>query len=65
MRDGSKGPLVVEVVKRRVVARTDQRQEGHEEVLVVSSIKRDRSNIKLDLSRLIARLIAQPQSVSS
>ena len=35
VRDGSKGPLVVEVVKRRVVARTEKRQEGHEEVLVV------------------------------
>ena len=35
VRDGSKGPLVVEVVKRRVVARTDKRQEGQEEVLVV------------------------------
>jgi SRSO17 transposase len=35
VRDGSKGPLIVEVVKRRVVARTDKRQEGHEEVLVV------------------------------
>ena len=35
VRDGSKGPLVVELVKRRVVARTDKRQEGHEEVLVV------------------------------
>jgi SRSO17 transposase len=35
VRDGSKGPLVVEVVKRRVVARTEKRQEGHEETLVV------------------------------
>ena len=35
VRDGSKGPLVGELVKRRVVARTDKRQEGHEEVLVV------------------------------
>ena len=35
VRDGSKGPLLVEVVKRPVVARTDKRQEGHEEVLVV------------------------------
>ena len=35
VRDGSKGPLLVEVVKRRVVARTDKRQEGHTEVLVV------------------------------
>jgi len=35
VRDGSKGPLLVEVVTRRVVARTDKRQEGHEEVLVI------------------------------
>lgn len=35
VRDGAKGPLIVEVLKRRVVARTDKRQEGHEEVLVV------------------------------
>src|ERR1700730_12773633 len=35
VRDGSKGPLVVDMVKRRVVARTPQRQEGHEELLVV------------------------------
>lgn len=35
VRDGSKGPLIVEVAKRRVVARTDKRQEGHEEILVV------------------------------
>jgi SRSO17 transposase len=35
VRDGSKGPLGVDMVKRRVVARTPQRQEGHEEMLVV------------------------------
>lgn len=35
VRDGAKGPLVVQAVKRRVAARTDKRQEGHEEVLVV------------------------------
>jgi SRSO17 transposase len=35
VRDGAKGPLIVEILKRRVVARTDKRQEGHEEVLVV------------------------------
>jgi hypothetical protein len=35
VRDGSTGPLVVDIVKRRVVARTPQRQEGHEEMLVV------------------------------
>jgi len=38
VRDGSKGPLVVEVVRRRVVARTEKRQEDHEEVLVVTKI---------------------------
>lgn len=35
VRDGAKGPLVVEVTKCRVMARTDKQQEGHEEVLVV------------------------------
>lgn len=35
VRDGSKGPLVVDLVKRRVVARTPQRQAGHEEMLVI------------------------------
>ena len=35
VRDGSKGPLVVEAVKRRVVSRTHRRQQGDEEVLVV------------------------------
>ena len=39
VRDGSKGPLVVEVVKRRVVARTEKRQEGHDEVLVVTRFR--------------------------
>jgi SRSO17 transposase len=35
VRDGSKGPLVVEMVKRRVVSRTHRRQQGDEELLVV------------------------------
>ena len=35
MRDGAKGALVVEAVKRRVVARTHRRQQGDEEILVV------------------------------
>jgi len=39
VRDGSKGPLVVEVVRRRVVARTEKRQEGHEEVLVITRFR--------------------------
>jgi SRSO17 transposase len=43
VRDGSKGPLLVEVAKRRVVARTDKRQEGHQETLVVIRF-RDRDN---------------------
>jgi SRSO17 transposase len=43
VRDGAKGPLIVDVVKRQVVARTDNRQEGHEEVLVVIRY-RDRDN---------------------
>ena len=43
VRDGSKGPLVIEIVKRRVVGRNHRRQEGHEEVLVVIRY-RDREN---------------------
>src|SRR6266849_201932 len=35
VRDGSKGPLVVEAVKRQVVSRTHRRQQGDEETLVV------------------------------
>jgi SRSO17 transposase len=35
VRDGEKGPIVVEVVKRQVVGRTPQRKAGHAEVLVV------------------------------
>jgi SRSO17 transposase len=35
VRDGSKGPLVVEAVKRRGVSRTHRRQQGDEETLVV------------------------------
>lgn len=50
VRDGAKGPLVVEVVKRRVVSRTHRRQQGHEEMLVVMRY-RDRDNqqvVKVD-----------------
>jgi SRSO17 transposase len=50
VRDGSKGPLVVEVVKRRVVSRTHRRQQGHEEMLVGMRY-RDRDNqqvVKVD-----------------
>lgn len=50
VRDGAKGPLVVEVLKRRVVARTQKRQEGHAEVLVVIRYKDrdDQSVVKTD-----------------
>ena len=47
MRDGSQGPLVVEVVTRRVVARTGKRQEGHVEVLVVIRF-RERDTRRVD-----------------
>ena len=35
VRDGSKGPLVVEAVQRRVVSRTHRRHQGDPETLVV------------------------------
>jgi SRSO17 transposase len=35
VRDGSKGPLRVEAVKRQVIARASKRREGHAEMLVV------------------------------
>ena len=46
VRDGAKGPLIVEATQTRVVARTDNRQEGHDEVLVVIRYKdRDHQRI--------------------
>jgi SRSO17 transposase len=50
VRDGAKGPLVVEAVKCRVVARTDKQQEGHPEVLVVIRYRDrdDRRVVKID-----------------
>ena len=50
VRDGSKGPLVADVVGRRVVSRTHRRQQGHEEMVVVMRY-RDRDNqqvVKVD-----------------
>ena len=35
VRDGAKGPRVVEIVTRRVVSRTHRRQQGDEELVVV------------------------------
>lgn len=39
VRDGAKGPLIVEATRRQVVAKTGNRQEGHDEVLVVIRYK--------------------------
>ena len=52
MRDGSKGPLVVEAVKRRVVSRTPRRQQGDQETLVVLRYRdRDQAQVvKVDYS---------------
>jgi SRSO17 transposase len=36
VRDGSRGPLITQAVKRRVQAKTDRRRNGPEEVLVIS-----------------------------
>src|SRR5712692_6528020 len=50
VRDGSKGPLMVDIVKRRVVSRTHRRQQGDEEMLVVvRSRDRDQQQVvKID-----------------
>ena len=46
VRDGSKGPLGVEVVTRRVVSRTHRRQQGDEElVVVIRSRDRDQEQV--------------------
>src|SRR5438128_5438651 len=52
VRDGSKGPLVVEVVKRRVVSRTHRRQPGDEGMVVVIRYRdRDQEQVvKVDYS---------------
>jgi SRSO17 transposase len=52
VRDGAKGPRVVDLVKRRVVSRTPRRQQGDEEILVVLR-DRDRDNqqvVQVDFS---------------
>lgn len=46
VRDGSKGPLVVEALKRRVRSRNSRRQQGNEEMLVVIRyFDRDRQEV--------------------
>lgn len=43
VRDGAKGPLIVEILKRCVAARTDKRQQAPDEILVAIRYK-DRDN---------------------
>jgi hypothetical protein len=57
VRDGSQGPLVVEVVKRRVVSRTHRRQQGAAALLaVMRSRDRDQDavvNVDSSLSKAV------------
>jgi len=48
VRDGEKGPLVVEGVKARVTAKTDQRRNGPQETLVVFRERQQDGTIKHD-----------------
>lgn len=48
VRDGEKGPLVVELVKCRVQAKTDRRRVGPEEVLVVIRTRDEQGTVKHD-----------------
>jgi SRSO17 transposase len=48
VRDGEKGPLVVDVVKCRVQAKTDRRRVGPEEMLVVIRTRDEHGTVKHD-----------------
>jgi len=48
VRDGEKGPLVVEMTVCRVCAKTDRRRVGPEEILVVLRTRDDGGKIKYD-----------------
>jgi SRSO17 transposase len=50
VRDGAKGPLVIEIVKRRVVSTNHRRQQGDEELwTVIRSRDRDQDQVvKID-----------------
>lgn len=50
VRDGAKGPLVIELLKRRVAARTDKQQQAPDEVLVAIRYRDrdDRRVVKTD-----------------
>jgi SRSO17 transposase len=48
VRDGEKGPLVVQVVKARVQAKTERRKAGPEEVLVIVRARQPDGSWKVD-----------------
>ena len=48
MRDGEKGPLVIEAVKCRVQARTERKGTGPEELLFVTRERQADRTFKLD-----------------
>ena len=48
VRDGEKGPLVIEAVKRRVQARTERRGTGPEELLFMTRERQADNSFKLD-----------------
>ena len=48
VRDGARGPLVVQAVKTRVQAKTDRRRNGPEEMLVVLREEQDDGTMKHD-----------------
>jgi SRSO17 transposase len=48
VRDGAKGPLVVQAVKTRVQAKTDRRRNGPEEILVVVREEQSDGTMKHD-----------------
>jgi hypothetical protein len=48
VRDGARGPLVVQAVKTRVQAKTDRRRNGPEETLVILRETQDDGTVKHD-----------------
>jgi SRSO17 transposase len=48
VRDGEKGPLVIEAVKRRVQARTERKGTGPEELLFVTRERQSDNTFKID-----------------
>jgi SRSO17 transposase len=48
VRNGEKGPLVVEAVKRRVQARTERRGTGPEELLLITRERQAENSFKVD-----------------